>query len=148
MKVRWQHLVLGAGIAAVALQLVPYGRDHLNPPIVAEPLWDAPRTRELAREACFDCHSNETRWPWYASIAPFSWKVQRDVEHGRAVLNFSEWHRPNTSSGKAIDDVQGTAMPPRSYRDLHETSGLDADEKRALSEGLERTLMRADDTRG
>ena len=47
----------------VALQLVPYGRDHTNPAVVAEPDWDTPQTRELFMTACGDCHSNETVWP-------------------------------------------------------------------------------------
>jgi hypothetical protein len=77
-----------------AIQLVPYGRDHGNPPVTGEPTWDASETRALVKQACFDCHSNETEWPAYASIAPVSWLVQRDVNEGRAVLNFSEWPRP------------------------------------------------------
>src|SRR5690606_30867239 len=76
------------------LQLVPYGQARSNPPVIQEPAWDSPRTRELAKRACFDCHSNETRWPWYARIAPMSWVLQRDVEAGRSVMNFSEWTRP------------------------------------------------------
>src|SRR5687767_12746271 len=72
-------IVVFAGLFGV-LQLVPYGQAHTNPPIIAEPLWDSPRTRELARRACFDCHSNETRWPWYANVAPFSWVMQNHVE--------------------------------------------------------------------
>src|ERR1700761_7803450 len=45
------------------IQLIPYGRTHANPRTTMEPTWDSPRTRELAKRACFDCHSNETRWP-------------------------------------------------------------------------------------
>ena len=52
------------------IQFVPFGRDHTNPPVVQEPKWDSPATRELAKRACFDCHSNETVWPWYSNIAP------------------------------------------------------------------------------
>ena len=59
--------------AVVVMQLVPYGRDHSNPPVTAEPNWDSPETRALFKRACFDCHSNETVWPWYAYVAPFSW---------------------------------------------------------------------------
>ena len=77
----------------VLMQIIPYGRTHSNPPVTREPSWDSPRTRELARRACFDCHSNETRWPWYADVAPFSWVVQRDVDIARNVINFSEWDR-------------------------------------------------------
>lgn len=70
----------------LAIQLVPYGRDHSNPPGRTEPSWDSPATRELARRACFDCHSNETEWPAYASIAPASWLAQYDVDEGRAPI--------------------------------------------------------------
>ena len=67
-SVRWP--LGGIVVLFVLLQLVPYGRDHANPPVRQEPAWDAPRTRELAGRACFDCHSNQTLWPWYASVAP------------------------------------------------------------------------------
>ncbi len=66
----------------VLIQVVPYGRDHANPPVRAEPAWNSARTRELAVRACFDCHSNETIWPWYSNLAPASWLVQRDVKKG------------------------------------------------------------------
>lgn len=85
----------------LAIQLVPYGRDHANPPVTGEPAWDSPETRALARQACFDCHSNETQWPAYASIAPASWLVQHDVNDGRALLNFSEWTRPQEEAKEA-----------------------------------------------
>jgi len=83
---------LGAFVALViVIQLVPFGRNHTNPPVVQEPNWDSPRTRELAVRACFDCHSNETVWPWFSNIAPISWLVYRDVFEGREHLNYSEW---------------------------------------------------------
>ena len=76
-------------LAFVAIQLVPYGRDHDNPAVIAEPNWDSPQTRDLFMTACGDCHSYETEWPWYSNIAPVSWLVQHDVEEGREKLNFS-----------------------------------------------------------
>jgi hypothetical protein len=58
-----KKIILIVGIGAVALliliQLVPFGRQHTNPPVVQEPNWDSPQTRQLAVRACFDCHSNE-----------------------------------------------------------------------------------------
>ena len=89
--IRWA----GIGAAAfpfllLAIQFVPYGRAHTNPPVTAEPAWDSAETRELARRACFDCHSNETAWPSYTSISPASWLAQRHVNEGRRELNFSE----------------------------------------------------------
>ena len=69
------------------IQFVPYGRDHTNPPVIAEPAWDSPQTRALFFRACADCHSNETTWPWYSTIAPASWLITRDVMEGRATFN-------------------------------------------------------------
>lgn len=86
-KLLW-GLVLAVGILLVAIQAVPYGRSHTNPPVHGEPAWDSPRTRELAVRACYACHSNETTWPWCSNLAPISWLVQYDVDQGRAELNF------------------------------------------------------------
>ncbi len=59
----------------ILLQIIPYGHNHTNPPIVEEPAWDSPQTRAVVKKACFDCHSNETVWPWYSNIAPLSWLI-------------------------------------------------------------------------
>jgi mono/diheme cytochrome c family protein len=128
-------LVLFLGLFGV-MQLVPYGKARANPPVVAEPAWDSPRTRELAKRACFDCHSNETRWPWYAKIAPMSWVMQRDVTAGRSVMNFSEWNRPYLLSGEAGHAVLRSDMPLKSYQMLHEEAKLTHDEKVELARGL------------
>jgi hypothetical protein len=122
------------------MQLVPYGRAHSNPPVVVEPKWDRPSTRELAVRACFDCHSNQTAWPWYAHVAPFSWVVQRNVKTGRTVLNFSDWSRAYELVSQAPASVLMREMPPRSYRLLHPTAQLTEDEKIELARGLQATL--------
>ena len=124
----------------VLIQLVPYGRDHTNPPVTAEPAWDSPETRTLAAAACFDCHSNETEWPWYTSVAPFSWLTQDDVDEGRATLNFSEWDRPQEADegGEVIAEGE---MPPWYYATLHSGARLSDQEKRRLIDGLRATLQ-------
>ena len=76
-------------------------------------------TRTLAKQACFDCHSNETEWPAYASIAPASWLVQRDVNEGRAILNLSEWPRAQEEANKASEELLEGEMPPAAYRLIH-----------------------------
>ncbi len=93
-------LVLLAGF--LLIQLVPYGRNHTNPPVLQEPNWDSPQTRALAQRACFDCHSNETEWPWYSHVAPVSWLVQRDVEEGREKVNFSTWGQGGAEEGEEL----------------------------------------------
>ena len=139
---RWSWIVLGLLAAFVAIQLVPYGRDHTNPPVAGEPAWDVPETRALAKQACFDCHSNETEWPAYARIAPASWLVQHDVDEGRAVLNFSEWTRPQLEAKKAAEEVLEGEMPPRMYRLMHSHARLSAADRERLALGLDRTLGR------
>jgi hypothetical protein len=132
-------LVVLAVIAA-GIQFVPYGRDHTNPPVTAEPAWDSPETRRLAVVACFDCHSNETVWPWYTNIAPMSWLVQNDVDEGRAVVNYSEWDRPQEETGESAEVVQEGEMPPRIHTVIHPAARLDRTEIDRLVAGLTATL--------
>ncbi|HSN29447.1 MAG TPA: heme-binding domain-containing protein [Kofleriaceae bacterium] len=141
---RWKRIL---GIAALALagalvvaQLVPYGRDHSNPPVATEPHWDSPATRLLAQRACFDCHSNETHWPWYSHVAPSSWLLQNHVDEGREVLNFSEFQKTYKEADEAGKEVREGEMPPFSYLLLHPEARLSADEKQQLARGLDATL--------
>jgi hypothetical protein len=138
---RWAPWAAGAvAVVLVAIQLVPYGRDHDNPPVTAEPAWDTPETRELAVAACFDCHSNETEWPWYSNIAPMSWLIQSDVQRGREALNLSEWDREQDEADDASDTVVDGDMPPSRYLPLHADARLSDAEQQALADGLARTI--------
>lgn len=141
----WFRIALGLLGAFGAIQLVPYGRDHTNPPITGEPTWDAPGTRALAKQACFDCHSNETEWPAYARIAPVSWLVQHDVDEGRAVLNFSEWARPQKEAREAAKEVREREMPPAAYKLIHAHARLSAADLDQLAQGLTQTVGAAVD---
>jgi hypothetical protein len=131
-----------AGIFAV-IQLIPYGRTHGNPSIVKEPPWDSPRTRELAVRACFDCHSNETRWPTYANVAPFSWVVEYDVENARSIVNFSEWNRTYDLALYSGQSIRTGNMPPGKYRVAHPEADLTEAEQRELWTGLDAMLRPA-----
>lgn len=127
----------------VLIQLVPIGRNHTNPAVTSEPSWDSTRTRDLAKRACFDCHSNETVWPWYSNIAPVSWLVQRDVDEGRQVMNFSEWNTTRHQRvGEMIEAIQEGFMPPINYLPTHPQANLSASEKADLINGLQATLSR------
>lgn len=139
----WSRIGFGVLGTLLVIQLVPYGRDHRNPPVTSEPTWDAPETRALARQACFDCHSNETEWPAYSRVAPVSWLIQRDVAKGRAVLNFSEWQRPQEEAKEAAEEVLEGEMPLRMYQLMHAHARLSAPEREQLARGLQRTLGRA-----
>jgi hypothetical protein len=135
--VKWASIGVAAGL--LLIQLVPYGRSHDNPPVVAEPSWDSAQTRQLAVDACFDCHSNETVWPWYSNVAPVSWYLQWHVDEGRETLNFSEWNRPQESN-EAAETVRERHMPPRSYLLAHPSARLSDAELAALADGLAKSL--------
>jgi hypothetical protein len=119
-------VVIGLG---VLIQLVPYGRAHANPPVRSEPKWDSPATLALARRACFDCHSNETVWPWYSDVAPISWLIQRDVDEGRSKLNFSNWSGQRQEADHSAREVSSGKMPQWYYVVLHPSAGFSAAEK-------------------
>jgi hypothetical protein len=127
-------------VAFLAIQLVPYGRNHTNPPVTAEPTWDSPQTRDLAARACFDCHSNQTDWPWYTNIAPVSWLTQRHVDEGRAKLNFSMWGTGRQKTQSIGSQIKSGEMPPWDYLLLHQAARLGDAEKAYLISGLQATL--------
>jgi mono/diheme cytochrome c family protein len=136
-----------AALAAVAVvlllaQLVPYGRSHANAAGTGEPAWDSAATRDLAARACFDCHSNETAWPWYTNVAPISWVTQRHVDEGRAKLNFSEYDQRRGEADEAVETVREGSMPLFDYTLVHSTARLTDAEKQALADGLFATLGR------
>jgi Haem-binding domain len=138
---KWALRLAGGGLAVLlAIQLVPYGRRHSNPPVSGEPRWDSPRTERLTRDACYDCHSNETEWPWYSNVAPASWLLQRDVDGGRAELNFSEFDREQKEAEDSAETIVDGEMPPLRYLPLHPEARLSPGEKNALVRGLRTTL--------
>ena len=117
---------LGLLALLVLIQAIPYGRSHSNPPVLAEPRWDSAATRALAGRACFDCHSNLTKWRWYSNVAPVSWLIQEDVDAGRRQFNFSEWSKPqDVSISDVVDAIRGGSMPPWYYTLLHSKSKYD-----------------------
>jgi hypothetical protein len=133
-SLRW--ILVGSLSLIVVAQILPFGGEQTNPPVQAEPQWDSPFTRSLAVGSCYDCHSNETAWPWYAKIAPASWIVSRHVNEGRSELNFSEWHRRQKEAREAVKAVRNGSMPPWYYP----APALSAPEREALIQGLEATL--------
>lgn len=135
-----RRLALAGVVALAALQLVPYGRDHSNPPVDGEPAWDSPRTRELFMATCGDCHSHATRWPWYAHVAPVSWLVQHDVEEGREHFDVSTWNRSQKHGDEAAHEVESGEMPLWFYKPLHAGARLSEEDRAALIAGLRATF--------
>ncbi|MBX3010375.1 MAG: heme-binding domain-containing protein [Caldilineaceae bacterium] len=131
-----------AGFAILAIliliQFIPI--DRTNPAVTREVAWDSPETRALAQRACFDCHSNETVWPWYSYVAPISLRIASHVEEGREHLNFSAWDQPNEGLDEIVEVIERGEMPLSDYLLLHSTAKLSDTEKQALIDGLQATL--------
>ncbi len=128
--ITWRRLLAVPIILVLAIQLVPVSRS--NPPVSGDV--GAPEAvAAILRRACYDCHSNETEWPWYSYVAPVSWSVARDVEHGRETLNFSTWeaYKPEFRGAMRqfiLEYVKTGRMPPESYVRFHEQARLSAED--------------------
>ena len=138
MKIVKWILIVGV-IGFVLIQFIPYGHNHENPAVIAEPNWDSPTTQAIAEKACYDCHSNKTVWPWYSNIAPVSWLVMHDVEEGRQHLNFSDWENTRNKQD-IVEVVQEGEMPPGQYLLMHAEAKLTQAEIDAFIQGIRATI--------
>ena len=136
MKAR--PVVLGVGMLGLvtALQFVPVSRT--NPP-EREPAMAPPEVHMILRRSCYDCHSNETRWPWYSRIAHGSFLISRDVTEGRRELNLSTWsqydaRRKARKLREIGEQVEKGKMPQWYYVLLHPDARLSAADRQLLLE--------------
>lgn len=103
------------------LQLWPAGRT--NPPVTGD-LEAPPEVKAALVRCCYDCHSNQTRWPWYAYVNPVAFLIVRDANVGRRKLNFSDWQsysqvKRKSKSSDAVDEMHEGEMPPAQYLWMH-----------------------------
>jgi len=145
----FKKLIVSSGIVGIlgflALQIFPAGRfassleRHENPPITRSIVWTSSEAEAIARKACYDCHSNETKWPWYSKIAPMSWLVTWDVNNGRAALNFSEYDPSHMDDDDFREHVYED-MPPPQYLPMHPEAKLTDAEREILIAAFMATL--------
>ena len=134
-----RRTVILIGVCAAACAAIQFVHvDRANPAVRGD-LVAPQQVASPIRRACFDCHSNETRWLWYSKVAPFSWLIARDVSAGRRRLNFSEWAEyasdPETKKHKLQEIVESIAhgdMAPWYYCVLHGEARLRPDERDAI----------------
>ncbi len=137
-------VVLGVILLVAIGQFFP--PDRSNPPVnsavtfefVARP---SPEMAAIVKRACYDCHSNQTVWPWYSRLAPISWLVAADVQEGRAHMNFSEWGllSPEASRLKlqnACNEVKAGDMPLWFYVWMHPESRLSEQNVQTICSGV------------
>jgi hypothetical protein len=128
-------------VILVALQFKPV--DRSNPPIQSE-LRTPDEVGPLLRRACYDCHSNQTRWPWYSYVAPVSWFVTGHVEHARRHLNFTEWPVSDLEEQEDLfeeihEEVSEGNMPLWSYTLMHRDARLTVAERDLLLQWASRS---------
>jgi heme-binding protein len=134
-RTKWILLILA--IVFVVIQAV---RPNLaNPPVDPQQAIQnvPPNVQSILRRSCYDCHSSETRWPWYSQVAPVSWLLKHDVDEGRQELSFSEFatYSPKKAARKMkaiCDEVKGGDMPLWQYRPLHPDAKLSDADKQTL----------------
>lgn len=120
----------------VIIQFIPVER--ANPPVTYRVKWDSKQTESIARKACFDCHSNETVWPWYSYIAPIKFIVAHDVGEGREHLNFSTGNLDDAR--ECAEEVEEGKMPMKIYTFTHRNAVLEGKEKQDFILGLKKTF--------
>ncbi len=140
---KWlKRVLIGLGVVFVLLQLVPQDRE--NPPVTLD-IGAPPAVDAVLRRSCYDCHSNEVRWPWYAYVAPASFLVTQDVADARYVLNLSEWDTYDEGLQISliediVDHAEEGVMPPEQYTLVHRDAVLseaDVDVLRQWARDLE-----------
>jgi len=134
------YIVLAGVVIIGLIQLLPIGKDHINPPTASEPNWNSPATRAATKDHCFQCHSNETVWPWYSNIAPASWLIYADVDNGRRHFNFSDWNARPGELNEMVEVINNGSMPPIQYWIFHPGSRPTVAQKQSLIDGLSATL--------
>jgi hypothetical protein len=122
--------------------------EKTNPPVNEKTTLKAPENvMEILKRSCYDCHSNETVWPWYSNIAPLSWSIISHVNDGRKALNFSNWTKidPKIKEKRIKRAIKTTAngmMPLSTYLWLHEDAKLSKEDKEVLKGWFEGVLER------
>jgi len=121
---RWLPVVIAVVFGAI--QFIPV--DRTNPPVETE-FVAGPEAAAVLRRCCYDCHSNETVWPWYSRVAPVSWFVSDHINEGRLELNFSTWNRYADADRlkkltKVRKQVEKGKMPLKSYLLIHRHAQL------------------------
>ncbi len=127
-------------IVLLALAMAGCGAPQ-NPTVIQEPDWDTAETRALAMKAgCFDCHSNETHWPWYTAVPGLHSVIAHHVQEGRELFNLSRMDQHQEEAHEAAEALEEGDMPPPYYTVLHPSARLSADERAALIRGLAATF--------
>jgi Haem-binding domain len=141
--------VLGALIVAFGL-LQLTNPPRTNPPVVNDLMATSvppPKVAAKLHAACYDCHSNEIKWPWYSRVAPMSWLIAHDVQNGRDNLNLSDWPAANPSRAAKwlrdmSEEVDDQDMPLKKYTAIHADARLTEADRKELTDWMDTEVAR------
>jgi hypothetical protein len=142
MKKLLKSVVLVLAVAFLAIQVVR--PERTNPPVDASrtmhsQLQPPPEVASILERSCVDCHSHQTRWPWYSYVAPTSWWLAGHVKEAREHMNLSEWAKYERKDADELleeicEETSKGAMPLSSYLLIHRSSKLSPQDVRTLCE--------------
>jgi hypothetical protein len=126
MKRKLRAALVGFAAALLVAQVIPM--DRSSPPVESE-VPASPEVKAVLQRSCYNCHSNQTEWPWYSRVAPVSWLLAHDVNEGRSLVNYSTWNRLSAvDQAKAVHEswehVDEGEMPPWYYVPVHPEARL------------------------
>lgn len=133
-----KKILIALAVIVVGIQFIPV--DRSNPPVTQE--IDAPaNVKSILKTSCYDCHSNETDWPWYSYVAPVSFLVASDVQNARKRVNFSEWdkyddEKKEKKKGAILDDVEEGEMPLPKYLIMHPGAEMNSEKIKVLKDWI------------
>jgi len=136
-----KKVILAVVVIVVLIQLIPVQRS--NPPVTQEIAAPA-QVGQILQTACYNCHSNETEWPWYGYVAPVSWLVNHDVNEAREHFNLSTWDHYSAQERRDLiremwEEVEEGVMPLWYYQILHPEARLSEQQMETLQRWAENT---------
>lgn len=120
------------------IQLIPYRPASGQAPSASTFRWQSPAAEALARAACYDCHSDETRVWWAVKVAPFSWLARSDIDEAKHHFNFSAWNGRLTVA--RMRQALSHGMPPWQYSLVHPEARLSEAQKQELLQGFQASM--------
>ncbi|MBN1446599.1 MAG: heme-binding domain-containing protein [Bacteroidetes bacterium] len=128
-------------LLAIVLGIQLFRSERSNPPVMGD-LRAPAAVKEVLRESCYDCHSNETIWPWYSAVNPVGWLVAADVIEGREHLNFSDWENFEAQKRwhmkqEILEVVESGEMPLSVYLLMHGNARLSTEDRAVLTQWVQ-----------
>ena len=138
---RFKKILLGLVIVLIVIQFVqpPKNRSaEILPTDLTKTINVPDSVQRILRISCYDCHSNNTNYPWYSTIQPIGWMLARHIKDGKADLNFSEFgsyslRRKISKLNEIEKSITDKTMPLGSYTLLHNNARLSQEDKKLLS---------------